>query len=106
MRFSGNRIENHSGSLLEIYRGGNDESTLGPMIIFSGNHISNAKHTDALLHFYGVQESQVSKNKFINANPGKTLVKYIDIVKAKHFQFKNTFSKSGTIIENKFVTNL
>jgi len=28
MKLSGNRIENHIGSLLEIYRGGNDEKRL------------------------------------------------------------------------------
>ena len=106
MKIAGNRIENHKGPIMEIYRGGNDESTLGPMVIFSGNKITNASHDQALIDFFGVQESLVSKNTFINANPGKSLVKYTDIVKAKHFQFKNSFSKSGIIAENKFVTNL
>ena len=106
MKITGSRFQNHSGSLLNVYRGGNDESTLGPMIIFSGNSIHNSRHSNALVQLYGVQESEISNNTFTNANSGKTLIHYTDIVKAKHFQFKNRFSKSGIIIENKFVTNL
>ncbi len=100
-----NKIINQQGQLLNIYRGGNDESTMGPNLSFSHNNISNCS-SDAikpLLVLTGVQVSSVFSNVFVNANPGQTLLKYKDFVRADHTLVQNKLTGSGNIEENKYV---
>lgn len=100
-----NVFSNNKGMLLNIYRGGNDESTLGPNLSFSNNKISNCSTVDnsALIMLTGVQVSQFVSNVFTNVNSNGTVFQFKDIVRAKHLVEKNVFEKSGSVTANRFV---
>lgn len=105
IKFSNNKFINNKGSIINIARTGNDESTLGPKLWFNNNTIENTNTDKALIELYGVQYSNFDNNTFTNCNNEKQLIIYTDIVRAIHLQSKNKFNKSGTIKENEFVIN-
>jgi poly(beta-D-mannuronate) lyase len=107
LKISNNKFLNGSGQILNMLRGGNDESTMGPYLIFSKNIVENylSADTDGLIHLFGSQRSAIEKNNFKNCNPGKTLIKYDDLVRAVHYLRNNNLLKSGAIITNKFVSD-
>jgi len=96
---------NQGGSLLNIYRGGNDESTLGPDLVFSHNKINNCNTAagSALIELTGVQQTKIFSNQFSGCNSQGTLLRYTDFVRADHKLERNAIIRSGTIAENKFV---
>ena len=100
-----NSFTNHSGQLATIYRGGNDESTMGPLFSFSNNKIVNCTANGALIELFGVQQSNVNNNVFNSSNIAGKTVAYTDNTKAFHYQKNNSIVNSGTILENKFVIN-
>lgn len=102
---SQNVFSNNNGTLLNIYRGGNDESTLGPNLLFSNNKISNCSTAEgnALITLTGVQVSRFVSNVFTNVNSNGTVFQFKDIVRAKHLVEKNVFDRSGTVTANQFV---
>ncbi len=97
---------NNNGQILGLFRTGNDESTMGPKLFFTKNTIQNCNNDQALIHLWGVQYSMIADNQFNNANSNKIAIQYYDNLRAKHEQQKNSFLNSGSINENKFVTNL
>ena len=99
-----NSFDSQSGILLNIYRGGNDESTLGPDLLFSHNKIKNCTDISPLITFTGVQVTKIFSNVFSNCNAGLPLIQYKDIVRAKHSLENNSFTNSGIIEKNQFVT--
>lgn len=105
--FSQNIFEQQSGTLLQIYRGGNDESTLGPQLVFSRNIIRDSRAPDnmPLFAFTGVQITDIFANQFVNANPAATLISYHDIVRARHRFSQNSVEASGQLLKNGFVTD-
>ncbi len=100
-----NKFSNNTGTLLNIYRGGNDESTLGPNLTFSHNKIEKCNTTDgsALITLTGVQVSQFLSNIFTSSNTNGSLFYFKDIVRARHLLNKNVFDHSGSITKNQFV---
>jgi poly(beta-D-mannuronate) lyase len=98
-------IEKQKGMILGLYRTGVDESTMGPKLFFTNNRILNSSNKDAMIDLFGVQESLLQGNQFINVNPTNSIVRYTDNVRGKHLQQNNSLQKSGKIEENKFVTN-
>ena len=100
-----NSFTNHTGQLASIYRGGNDESTMGPLFSFSNNKIVNCTANGALIELFGVQQSNVNNNVFTSSNIAGKTVAYTDNTKAFHYQKNNSTVNSGTIQENKFVIN-
>jgi poly(beta-D-mannuronate) lyase len=100
-----NSFTNHSGQLATIYRGGNDESTMGPIFTFSNNKMLNCTANGALIELFGVQQSNVNNNAFTSSNIAGKTVAYTDNTKAFHYQKNNSSVNSGTILENKFVIN-
>jgi poly(beta-D-mannuronate) lyase len=99
-----NNFRSQTGTLLNIYRGGSDESTLGPSLTFSHNKLSNCSSADALITLTGVQVSTIFSNSFSNCNPSSTLISYKDLVRARHSLERNILSNSGKIEKNVFVT--
>jgi poly(beta-D-mannuronate) lyase len=109
--FTQNTVNKQAGILFNVYRGGNDESTMGPKLVFTKNSFRNCNTTDtsvALIQLTGVQQSDISSNQFIDCNEsgGATgkLIHYIDFVRAHHTLQKNSFVHSGSVQANKFVT--
>ncbi len=100
-----NSFTNHTGQLAIIYRGGNDESTMGPIFSFSANKMVNCTSNGALIELFGVQQSNIYNNQFSIANKGGKIIAYTDNTKAFHYQKNNSATESGTIQENKFVIN-
>jgi poly(beta-D-mannuronate) lyase len=100
-----NSFTNHTGQLATIYRGGNDESTMGPIFTFSNNKMLNCTANGALIELFGVQQSNVNNNVFTSSNIAGKTVAYTDNTKAFHYQKNNSTVNSGTIQENKFVIN-
>jgi poly(beta-D-mannuronate) lyase len=107
LKIDHNKFLNGSGQILDMLRGGIDESTMGPSLIFSNNTVENYVSSKAavLIHLYGTQRSMLEKNNFKNCNPLKTLIQYDDQVRAVHLIKNNSISSSGTIISNKFVSS-
>ena len=106
LRIRNNIISNHSGQILTMIRSGNDESTMGPFLIFSKNKLFNCYTTDtlkSLLSLSGIQKTIMEANTFSLCNEGKTLLEYKDEVRATHRLGQNTFDKSGAIKTDKFV---
>ena len=100
-----NSFTNHTGQIATIYRGGNDESTMGPIFTFSNNKMLNCTANGALIELFGVQQSNVNNNVFTSSNIAGKTVAYTDNTKAFHYQKNNSIVNSGTIQENKFVIN-
>jgi len=99
-----NNFNSQNGTLLNVYRGGSDESTLGPNLSFSHNKFSNCNGGDPLIILTGVQVSNIFSNNFSSCNPSSTLIFYKDLVRAKHNLERNTLTNSGKIEKNVFVT--
>jgi len=62
------------GSVANIYRGGTDESTFGPIVVIKGNTFSNTGHgarnrIEASLKFHGVQKLNISDSNWSNSAP-------------------------------------
>ena len=101
-----NSFSNLNGNLVNIYRGGSDESTLGPHLIFSHNILRNCKSTgspNSLITLIGVQQTEIFSNRFSNCNEDATLILYNDKVRAKHYFERNSISNSGRQEVNKYV---
>ncbi len=100
-----NNFTGLKGELMNIYRGGNDESTLGPQLYFSHNRVSDCQSIDTipLIRFTGVQVTAVFSNHFTNCNTSGTLIGYKDTVRARHLLEKNKFVSSGQLSPDKFV---
>ena len=98
-----NNFNLQTGMLLNIYRGGSDESTLGPDLTFSHNKLNNCSSADPLIKLTGVQLTNIFSNNFYICNSSSTLLSYTDTVRAKHNFEKNTLTKSGKIDKNVFV---
>ncbi|WP_462251441.1 polysaccharide lyase 6 family protein [Ferruginibacter sp.] len=97
----------YKGEILGMLRSGRDESTMGPLLIFSNNKLTNCftKKDPSLINIYGVQRSYIEKNSFINTNTGKTLILFEDAVRAVHILRNNEMIKSGIIVTDKFVNS-
>ncbi|MBS1497179.1 MAG: hypothetical protein JSU03_00100 [Bacteroidetes bacterium] len=105
LKIVNNKFNDCSGQILAMLRGGNDESTMGPYLIFTNNNISNCNNSDdkPLIHLFGVQRSVITNNDFSNSNPNKIIIQYEDLVRAVHHLYNNKFTGSGSIIKDKFV---
>lgn len=101
-----NYFNQQTGVLLNVYRGGNDESTMGPQLFFSHNKISDCNTTDGspLISLTGVQVTSIFSNQFAGSNATKPLILYNDTVRARHSFEKNVLTQSGNIEKNQFVT--
>lgn len=108
LKLSNNRFLNGGGQILNMLRGGNDESTMGPYLVFTKNTVANylSADEDALFFLSGTQRSLVEKNNFTNCNKGKILLQYDDRVRAVHILKDNSILGSGIISSNKFVRSV
>ena len=106
LKITNSRFLNCGGQLLNMLRGGNDESTMGPYLIFSKNILNNCvtENDAAVIHLFGTQRSLIEKNIFTNCNKEKALVLFEDLVYASHLFKNNKMIKSGTIVADKFVS--
>ncbi len=105
LNITNSRFLNCSGQLLDMLRGGNDESTMGPNLLFTNNSIDNCitQNDDALIHLFGTQLSTIEKNIFAKSNTEKTLILYEDLVRAVHILHNNKIINSGKTVDDKFV---
>jgi poly(beta-D-mannuronate) lyase len=103
---SHNKFNKQTGMLLSVYRGGNDESTLGPDLTFSHNLLTNcsSENGQPFISFTGVQVTNLFSNTFTNCNNGNTLIRYTDTVRAKHLFEKNNLVASGQLEKDQFLT--
>ena len=96
-------ITNNLGQLLNLYRGGKDESTMGPILTFKDNKIENCRSDKELISLFGVQQSYLTGNLFNNCNAGRTLISYKDNVRAVHYLSNNEYNNSGDVKTNEFL---
>ena len=106
IRIENNNFINNRGIIIDIYRGGNDESTLGPDLYVAENNFDNCKTdtNDPLIRLLGVQKTNFFFNSFIDCNPGRILLSYKDFVRAQHFLTRNIITRSGQVESNIYVT--
>jgi len=120
--FTNNEFSESKGALLSVYRGGTDESTLGPKLTFAKNKLADCTtmdSTNALIQLTGVQQTAITSNLFTNCNPSYTknaasssttgvtgkLIYYADLVRANHIFHNNSIVSSGAVHINKFVND-
>lgn len=70
------RFTNIEGILIDIYRGGTDESTFGPHFIMKGSKLDNIgfgarNKQKAMMRLHGVQVTDINSNELINTQPIK-----------------------------------
>ncbi|MGI9232397.1 MAG: chondroitinase-B domain-containing protein, partial [Woeseiaceae bacterium] len=70
----GSKFTDIEGSVANIYRGGTDESTFGPIVVVEGNEFTNTglgnrNKTEASLKFHGVQKLSISDSSWANSAP-------------------------------------
>ncbi|MGC4101936.1 polysaccharide lyase 6 family protein [Ferruginibacter sp.] len=105
LKITNNTFSGNKGQLLGMIRSGNDESTMGPLLLFKNNVVGNCSSEAPLISLYGTQLSTIEYNRFMASNTAGTLVQYEDAVRAVHSINNNSITKSGKIITNKFVTS-
>lgn len=71
---TGSRFTDIEGAVANIYRGGTDESTFGPVVIVDGSEFANVgtgtrNKTNASLRFHGVQKLHVSNSSWTDSAP-------------------------------------
>jgi poly(beta-D-mannuronate) lyase len=100
-------------SAVNIYRGGSDESTAGPSLIFSGNKINSVDNRErgAALRLTGVQNILIENSEFLNSGRGGCSIRFdeasFDIIKIRNNIFSNSgkiFSFYGNIINETTIT--
>jgi poly(beta-D-mannuronate) lyase len=69
-----NTFINIGGTVVDVYRGGTDESTFGPHLSFNGNTLNNVgknkrNQRQASLFLHGVQMTDLADNTFIDSKP-------------------------------------
>jgi len=104
MNLTLNSFSNHDGVLIDIYRGGNDESTLGPDLTLTENSFSDCSSNDQpLINLMGVQKTNIFLNTFNQCNEQKIVLQYKDWVRARHLLTRNILVQSGAIRSDRFV---
>ena len=78
LRVTDSRFDGIQGHLVTLYRGGSDESTFGPRLLFAGNQVANAgarplAGDPAVMTLVGVQEILITANTFTHAAPIRIL---------------------------------
>lgn len=68
------RFTNIEGAVANIYRGGTDESTFGPIVVIEGSEFTNTgqgrrNKTGASLYFHGVQKLNISDSTWNRSAP-------------------------------------
>ena len=74
LTITGSRFVDVQGAVANIYRGGTDESTFGPIVVVDDNEFSNVglgnrNKTDASLRFHGVQKLSISNSRWTDSAP-------------------------------------
>lgn len=98
-----NRFIGQDGPILLMLRGGNDESTMGPLLHFRNNKITDCNSSDVpLVLLNGTQLSFIEKNTFTSSSKAGETLRFVDAVRAVHQFRDNTFTDCGLITINKF----
>ena len=89
---TGSEFTDIQGAVANIYRGGSDESTFGPIVVIEGNEFMNTglgrrNKTGASLKFHGVQKLHITNSNWNNSAPlelfltnGEPITKIKDVV--------------------------
>ena len=72
LTITGNVINKVGGALVKLYRGGRDESTFGPHLLFSKNTVTDSgkekrNKSKALIALHGVQVTNIADNTITNS---------------------------------------
>lgn len=70
----GSRFTDIQGAVANIYRGGTDESTFGPIVVIEGNEFTNTgrgaqNKSEASLKFHGVQNLRIADSNWNSSAP-------------------------------------
>lgn len=89
------KFDNIQNSILDYYRGGYDESTIGGNLVFQNNTITNCgkeEKSGVLIKTTGIVNVAISKNSFLNNS-----IKYIAVLwgEKKQESEENTITNSG-----------
>lgn len=96
VRIEDSQFTDVQGAIANIYRGGTDESTFGPIVTVSGIAINNSgkgkrNKADAALRFHGVQKLKVDKVDFTgSAGVNLFMTNGEPITKISNINFKNS----------------
>jgi poly(beta-D-mannuronate) lyase len=103
LTISNNVFDRQQAPIISMLRGGNDESTLGPLLQFNNNTITGSDSKEKpLILLNGTQLSFITNNRFSNSNTGNVSIQFVDAVRAVHTYQNNSFRNSGKVLTNKF----
>lgn len=74
VRITGSSFTDIQGAVANVYRGGTDESTFGPIVVVNENEFSNVglgsrNKSNASLRFHGVQNLRISSSSWTDSAP-------------------------------------
>ena len=78
VRISESSFTDVQGALVDLYRGGTDESTFGPHFLLSNSQLRNVglgskNRSGAAVHLHGVQVTTIEGNQFTDSAPIRVL---------------------------------
>lgn len=87
------------GSAINVYRGGNDESTSGPYVIAKGCTFENVdnKEQGSVMRLLGVQQAEISHCTFIDSGKGGASIRFNEMRWDKISVSDITLKNSGRI---------
>ncbi|MBV7260325.1 polysaccharide lyase 6 family protein [Erythrobacter crassostreae] len=74
LEITGSSFASIGGPIANVYRGGRDESTFGPLVTFAGNAVAESGHAatnslGASLNLHGVQTANITRNVVAGSAP-------------------------------------
>lgn len=72
VEIAGSTFRDIAGPMIDLYRGGSDESTFGPRLVLTGStfeRVGDAGDEPASVKLYGVQRAEITGNRFADSGP-------------------------------------
>lgn len=72
IEITGSTFRDVTGPMIDLYRGGTDESTFGPRLILTGStfeRVGRVGETPASVRLHGVQRAEIADNRFVESGP-------------------------------------
>lgn len=76
VEITGSTFRDVAAPMIDLYRGGTDESTFGPRLTLTGStfeRVGRAGEAPASVRLHGVQQAEIADNRFIDSGPVRSI---------------------------------
>lgn len=76
VEITGSTFRDVAGPMIDLYRGGTDESTFGPRFSLTGStfeRVGRAGDAAASIRLHGVQQAEIADNRFVDSGPVRSV---------------------------------